>query len=123
MENLAIQNSGPVPKLALNRVEAAEAIGVSPATVDRLTLRGLLRPSRATRRPLYSVKELERFLKETTEADYLLPQVNVTGLPGQRCSRQSSHRNSTTNFPDAPPSAPGESTNPTENQKQKVSKL
>ena len=54
------------PKLALNRVEAAAAIGVSPATLDRLTLRGLLRPSRATRRPIYSVKELERFLKETT---------------------------------------------------------
>jgi len=54
------------PKLALNRIEAAAAIGVSPATLDRLTLRGLLHPSRATRRPIYSVKELERFLKETT---------------------------------------------------------
>lgn len=60
-----IPNSA-APKLALNRVEAAKAIGVSPATLDRLTLRGLLRPSRATRRPIYSVKELERFLKETT---------------------------------------------------------
>ena len=57
---------GPVPKLALNRVEAAQAIGQSPATVDRLTARGLLRPSRATRRPMYSVKELERFLKDTS---------------------------------------------------------
>jgi hypothetical protein len=111
--------SGPVPKLALNRVEAAEAIGVSTATIDRLTLRGLLCPSRATRRPLYSVKELERFLKETTEADYVLPQVSLTSLPGQRANRQSSHRNSTTNFPDAPPSAPGKSTNPTENQNRK----
>ena len=55
-----------VPKLALNRIETAQAIGQSPATVDRLTKRGLLRPSRATRRPLYSVKEIERFLKETT---------------------------------------------------------
>jgi DNA-binding transcriptional MerR regulator len=53
-------------QLSLNRVEAAKALGVSPATIDRLTARGLLRPSRATRRPLYSVKELERFLKETT---------------------------------------------------------
>ena len=53
------------PKLALNRIEAAEAIGISPATLDRLTVRGLLRPSRATRRPIYAVKELERFLKET----------------------------------------------------------
>ena len=55
-----------IPKLALNRVEAAQALGISPATLDRLTLRGLLRPSRATRRPLYAVKEIERFLKATT---------------------------------------------------------
>ena len=54
------------PKLAFTRVEAAKAIGVSAVTVDRLTQRGLLHPSRATRRPLYSVKEIERFLKETT---------------------------------------------------------
>ena len=59
--------AGPqIPKLALNRVEAAQALGISPATLDRLTLRGLLRPSRATRRPLYAVKEIERFLKATT---------------------------------------------------------
>jgi hypothetical protein len=55
-----------VPKLALNRVETAQAISQSPATVDRLTKRGLLRPCRATRRPLYAVKEIERFLKATT---------------------------------------------------------
>lgn len=53
-------------KLALSRSEAAEALGVSPITIDRLTKRGLLKPSRATRRPLYSIPELERFLKETT---------------------------------------------------------
>jgi len=55
-----------VPKLALNRIETAQAISQSPATVDRLTKRGLLRPCRATRRPLYAVKEIERFLKATT---------------------------------------------------------
>jgi hypothetical protein len=54
------------PKLALSRVEAADALNVSPATLDRLTKRGLLRPCRATRRPLYLVAELERFLRETT---------------------------------------------------------
>ena len=42
---------GQVPKLALNRIETAQAISQSPATVDRLTKRGLLRPCRATRRP------------------------------------------------------------------------
>ncbi len=56
-----------VPKLALTRVEAAKALGVQPVTIDRLTKRGLLHPSRATRRPLYSVIEIERFLKETSE--------------------------------------------------------
>jgi len=53
-------------KLALNRVEAAEAISVSPATLDRLANRGLIFPCRATGRPLYSIAEIERFLRETT---------------------------------------------------------
>ena len=56
-----------VPKLALNRIEAAKAIGVSPATLDRLTARGLLRPCRVTYRPIYWVGELERFLKENSK--------------------------------------------------------
>lgn len=54
------------PKLALSRTEAAQALGVSPITIDRLALRGLLRPSRATRRPLYAIDEIRRFLTETT---------------------------------------------------------
>lgn len=53
-------------KLALSRVEAAQRLGVAPATIDRLTKRGLLRPSRAIRRPLYAITELERFLRETS---------------------------------------------------------
>jgi hypothetical protein len=53
------------PKLALNRVEAADAISVSPATLDRLANRGLISPCRATGRPLYSIAEIERFLRET----------------------------------------------------------
>jgi len=56
------------PKLALTRDEAAKAIGQSAVTIDRLTKRGLLRPSRATRRPVYPVWEIERFLRETTSA-------------------------------------------------------
>ena len=56
------------PKLALNREEAAEALGLSAVTIDRLTKRGLLRPSRATRRPLYPVWGIERFLRETSTA-------------------------------------------------------
>jgi hypothetical protein len=67
MENVAVENISAVPKLALNRVEAAKALGVSPATLDRLTQRGLIRPCRATYRPIYWVKELERFLKENSK--------------------------------------------------------
>ena len=65
MKTLNKQNENG-PKLALSRTEAAQALGVSPITVDRLALRGLLRPSRATRRPLYAVDEIRRFLAETT---------------------------------------------------------
>lgn len=56
-----------VLKLSLTREEAAVALGISPATIDRLIKRGLLRPSRATRRPLLPVIELDRFLRDTSE--------------------------------------------------------
>lgn len=67
-------SSRSVPKLALTRTEAAEALGVTTTTVDRLAKRGLLRPSRATRRPLYSVGELNRFLEETARTIDLGPE-------------------------------------------------
>ena len=54
-------------KLAYSRVEAADVLGISAVSIDRLVKRGLLRPSRATRRPLFAVWELERFLRETSE--------------------------------------------------------
>jgi len=54
-------------KLGLNRIEAAKALSISPATLDRLAQRGLIRRCRATYRPIYWVKELERFLKENTQ--------------------------------------------------------
>jgi predicted site-specific integrase-resolvase len=69
MENLSHQiKQRVVPKLALTRAEAAEALGITPVTVDRLAKRGLLRPSRATRRPLYSIEEIERFLRDTSKS-------------------------------------------------------
>jgi predicted site-specific integrase-resolvase len=46
--------------------ETAQMLGVSYITVFRLIKRGLLKPSRACRRPLYAVSEIERFLRETT---------------------------------------------------------
>ena len=42
------------------------ALSISAATLDRLVKRGLLRPSRALRRPLFPIAEIERFLRETT---------------------------------------------------------
>jgi hypothetical protein len=54
------------PRYAFTREEAANVLGISPATIDRLTKRNLLRPSRATRWPLYSSQELQRFLRDTT---------------------------------------------------------
>jgi hypothetical protein len=53
-------------RLALTRHEAAKALGVTPISIDRLVARGLLRPCRALRRPLFPRTEIERFLKETT---------------------------------------------------------
>jgi hypothetical protein len=52
-------------RIAFTRTEAARMLGVAPISIDRLTRRGLLRPSRALRRPLYREEELLRFLKET----------------------------------------------------------
>jgi len=57
-------------RLALTRKETAAALGISAPTVDRLAARGLLNPSRATRRPLYSTKEIERFLKDTQAGSF-----------------------------------------------------
>lgn len=56
------QPSGAIPRLALTRTETASALGVKPTTIWRLTQRGLLKPNRATRVPLYAVSEIERFL-------------------------------------------------------------
>ena len=53
-------------RLALTRQETAKVLGVTPITVDRLVARGLLRPCRALRRPLFPLPEIDRFLKETT---------------------------------------------------------
>jgi hypothetical protein len=67
-----MNNPDPNPNktviLALTRVETARALGVSAITVDRLAKRGLLRPSRAIRRPVYPVWEVERFLRETSQS-------------------------------------------------------
>jgi len=65
MDTIHAPEKQPKPRLGYTREETAEAIGQSPSTVDRLTKRGLLKPSRATRRPIYPYWEIERFLRET----------------------------------------------------------
>ncbi len=52
-------------KLGFSRREAATMLGISPASLDRLVERGLLKPSRALRKTLFSRQELERFLRES----------------------------------------------------------
>ena|SRR5258706_247567 len=60
--------SPPDDRLQVSRVEAARILGFKSATtVDRLRARGLLHPNLATYRPMYSIKELERFVREYSE--------------------------------------------------------
>lgn len=66
MRGMADEKKPGIPRLAFSREEAAAALGVSVPTLDRLVQRGLLRPSRALRRPLFSLPEIERFLRETS---------------------------------------------------------
>ena len=54
-----------VRPLALTREDAAATLSISPVSLDRLVKRGLIHPSRALRRPLFSLAELKRFLDET----------------------------------------------------------
>jgi hypothetical protein len=57
-----------IPKLTFTRKEAAAALGLSVPTIDRLTQRGLLNPTRHTRRPLYGLTELNRFAEAPARA-------------------------------------------------------
>jgi hypothetical protein len=52
-----------IQRLAFTTEEAAAALGIKPTTIWRLCKRGLLNPNRATRRPLFAVSEIERFLE------------------------------------------------------------
>jgi hypothetical protein len=62
-----------IEKKGFKRAEAAVYLGVAKITIDRLTKRGLLHPSRALRHPIYSRDDLDRFLRETSG------EIGVTG--------------------------------------------
>lgn len=53
-----------IQRLSLTPKEAAEALGIKATTLWRLTKRGLLKPNRATRTPLYLVTDIQKFLEE-----------------------------------------------------------
>ena len=71
-------------KLAYNREETAKLISQSPATLDRLAARGLIQPNRATRRPLYPLEEILRYLSSTQQEEKWLNRsaVDRTGRIG-----------------------------------------
>jgi hypothetical protein len=50
-------------KLMLTKYETAKVLSMSCETVDRLAKRGVLKPNRTTRRPLYSIFEIIRYVK------------------------------------------------------------
>lgn len=52
--------------LAYTLSEVEQVTGYSKRTLRNFVKRGLLRPSKASRRLIFSRLELERFLKETT---------------------------------------------------------
>ena len=55
----------PVPRISLNRVEVALAIGVSPGSVDRMVEDGSLpRPRRWMTRKIWLVSEIEAALTD-----------------------------------------------------------
>jgi hypothetical protein len=66
-DSTGTQPKNHVEKKGYKRAEAATYLGVAKITIDRLTKRGLLHPSRALRHPIYSKDDLDRFLRETSE--------------------------------------------------------
>lgn len=60
-------NERPSPEpLAHNLTATAQITGHSTRTLRRLVKRGLLRPSKASRKFVFARREIERFLNETT---------------------------------------------------------
>lgn len=61
-----IRSPSELPRLAYSVRDTSKILGVSTKTVRRLILRRLLRPSKALRTHLIPLKEIERFLDETS---------------------------------------------------------
>ena len=65
MSSGSVKPDASIPRLAFSRAEAAKSLGISTESLDRLVKRGLIRPSRALRRPIFSVIHLQDDLNET----------------------------------------------------------
>lgn len=57
----------PLPRLAYTMQETANMLGVSYISVHRLLQRGLLKSSSALRHKMIPMREIQRFLNDTTE--------------------------------------------------------
>lgn len=55
----------PPERLAYTKEEAAQRLGISARSIERLIARKLLKPSTALRMVVISRTEIERFLKDT----------------------------------------------------------
>ena len=66
-DSTAVETKTHIEKKGYKRAEAAIYLGVAKITIDRLTKRGLLHPSRAFRHPIYPKDDLHRFLREPSE--------------------------------------------------------
>ena len=54
-----------IPRRGFTMKQTAEILGTSYMSVFRLAKRGLLNPSKALRTKIFSLEEIERFLRET----------------------------------------------------------
>jgi excisionase family DNA binding protein len=68
-----MQTAHPVERIALSPQEAAEALGVSRDTVDRMIAKGWLRSFTIGRRRFITANELNRFVRSREEAAGLGP--------------------------------------------------
>ena len=60
-------SANSLPRQGFTPVETARILSISRASLDRLAKRGLIHPSRALRLPVYSLEEITRFLRDTTD--------------------------------------------------------
>jgi hypothetical protein len=61
------EETAPVAQQVFNRAEAARFLRISPSELDKLRRLGLIRKSGASRRVTFTLEELLRYLRESSE--------------------------------------------------------